>query len=150
MDLRLTTYNSRGLPKNNVRLNLRPDIVKVLNESHIVAFQETWYSKQDLSCINSLHNEFVGSGVAKIDESTGIIQGRYSGGVAIMWRKELCKHIKILDLNADWCTAIELDMNSTKFVLFNIYMPYQAPENEELYFERLGWIKCFFRGVKLY
>ena len=91
MDLRLTTYNSRGLPKNNRSLNLRPDIVKVLNDSHIVAFQETWYSKQDLSCINSLHNEFVGSGVAKIDESTGIIQGRYSGGVAIMWRKELSK-----------------------------------------------------------
>ena len=39
--------------------------------------------------------------------------------------------------------AIELDINSTKFVLFNIYMPYQAPENEDLYYERLGWIKCF-------
>ena len=143
MALRTITYNCRGLPKSKRSLNLRPDIIKVFNDADIVAFQETWYSKQDLSCINSLHDEFIGSGVAKIDESSGLIQGRYSGGVSIMWRKELSKHIKVLDIEADWCLAIELDMDSTKFVLLNIYMPYQAPENEDLYFERLGWIKCF-------
>ena len=32
--------------------------------------------------------------VAKIDESDNIIQGRYSGGVALLWRSELSKHIK--------------------------------------------------------
>ena len=108
-----------------------------------MALQETWYSKQDLSCINSLHDEFVGSGTAKIDESSGLIQGRYSGGTAILWNRSLCKYIKILDIEADWCMAIEINIGSTKFVIFNVYMPYQSPENEELYFERLGWIKCF-------
>ena len=116
-DLRITSYNSRGLPKSNRNIFLRPDIVNVFNESHIVAFQETWYSKQDLRYINTLHNEFLGSGAAKIDESSGLTQGRYSGGVAIMWRKDLDKYIKILDVNVDWCMAIELDMNSTKSAL---------------------------------
>ena len=86
-------------------------------------------------------------GAAKVDETMGIIQGRYSSGVAIMWRKELSKYIKIVDINVDWCMAIEVDMGSTKFVIFNIYMPYQAPENEDIYVEKLGWIKCYLEEI---
>ena len=143
MDLKVSMYNCRGLPKSKQNLALRPDIIKVLGEANIVALQETWYSKQDLSCINSLHEGFVGTGAAKIDESNGLIQGRYSGGVAFLWNIDMSKHIKILDIKVDWCIAIEVNLGSSKFVLFNVYMPYQAPENEDLYFERLGWIKCF-------
>ena len=78
MELRITTFNCRGLPKSKRNIDLRPDIVKVFNEAHIIAFQETWLSKQDLSCINSLHDEFVGSGNAKIDESSSVIHSRGS------------------------------------------------------------------------
>ena len=122
---------------------LRPDISAIFNNAHIVALQETWFSKQDLKCINSLHDEFLGHGNAKIDESLGLIQGRYSGGVAIMWRKEFSKHIKIIDTNVDWCIAVEVSVGQTKFVLLNLYMPYQTPDNEDLYFEQLGWLKSF-------
>ena len=120
MALKVTSFNCRGLPKSKRNIALRPDIIEIFNDAHIVAFQETWYSKQDLGCINSIHDDFIGSGTAKIDETAGIIQGRYSGGVAIMWKIELSKHIKIIDINVDWCMAIELSMGSTKFVLFNV------------------------------
>ena len=143
MDLQFISYNCRGIPKDKTGLALRPDIINVLENCHIAAFQETWLSKQSLNCLNSLHDNFVGSGVAKIDESSGIIQGRFSGGVAFLWRNELSKHIKVLELNVDWCIAIEFSMGSTKFVIFNIYMPYQSPENEDLYMEKLGYIKVF-------
>ena len=99
-------------------------------------------------CINSLHDDFVGFGVAKVDESVGIIQGRYSGGVAMLWRKELSKYIRIIEQDSDWCMAIELDMGSTKCVVLNIYMPYQSVDNEELYVEKLGYIKTFLDEIQ--
>ena len=101
MDLRFISYNCRGLPRDKRSLGLRPDIIEVMKDSHIVALQETWLSKQNLNCINSLHDDFVGYGVAKVDESLGIIQGRYSGGVAMLWKKELSKYIKIMELDSD-------------------------------------------------
>ena len=85
MDLKFITYNCRGLPRDRNSLQLRPDIMSVLADAHIVAFQETWLSKQSLCCINSLHENFVGSGVSKVDESAGLIQGRNSGGQG--WKK---------------------------------------------------------------
>ena len=90
-----------------------------------MAIQETHYSVQDLKCINSLHDSFVRCGVAKMDESENIIQGRYSGGVALLWRTELSKHIKQIKMDANWCVAIEVTIDSTKFVILNVYMLYQ-------------------------
>ena len=46
-----------------------------MQHNQIIAFQETWYSKQNLSIINSLHSDFDGVGVAKIDECDNIVQG---------------------------------------------------------------------------
>ena len=87
--LNICSYNCRGLPKDKHKLAIRPDISTILDSNHIIAFQETWYSKQNLHILNSIHPLFEGIGAAKIDESCNILQGRYSGGVAILWRKEL-------------------------------------------------------------
>ena len=127
--LDIISYNCRGLPKSRQQLALRPDIVNLMNSYQIVAFQEIWYSKQNLNIINSLHDDFDGVGVAKIDEGDNIVHGRYSGGVAIMWRKELRKFIKRIVFDVDWCIAIEISIDNTKFIIFNIYMPYQSPDN---------------------
>ena len=140
--INIATYNCRGLPKRRQRLALRPDIIDLMNNNHIIALQEIWYSKQNLNLINSLHDEFDGFGAAKIDESENVVQGRYSGGVAFMWRKELSKHVKRINLDVDWCLAIEISMEDTKFTLFNVYMPYQIAENEDKYIESLGYIKA--------
>ena len=134
-------YNCRGLPKSRQRLGRRPDIVNLLNNNDILALQEIWYSKQDLKMINSLYSDFDGFGAAKIDERDGIIQGRYSGGVAFMWRKELSRYVKRIEYNVDWCIAIEVSMEGTTFILFNIYMPYQIADNDDKYVECLGYIK---------
>ena len=84
----------RGFPKSKERLTFRPDIVTLFDTNHIVAIQETWYSKQNLNIINGLHSDFDGCGAAQADESTDIIQGRNKGGVILMWRKELGKNIR--------------------------------------------------------
>ena len=140
--LDIVSYNCRGLPKSRQQLALRPDIVKLFKHYQIIAFQEIWYSKQNLNIINSLHNDFDGVGVAKVDESDNIVQGRYSGGVAIMWHKKFSRFIKRILFEVDWCVAIEISMEDTKFIIFNIYMPYQIPDNDDRYVEYLGYIKA--------
>ena len=141
--IKVISYNSRGLPKSKNNLELRPDIVQLMESCHIIAIQETHYSVQDLRNINSIHDSFVGCGAAKIDERENIIHGRYSGGVAFLWRSELSRYIRQLKLNANWCVAIEVSIESTKFVILNVYMPYQKAEHEDLYMEQLGYIKSF-------
>ena len=143
MDIRLTSYNCRGLPRDRNKLSLRPDIGELFKESDIIAFQETHYTKQNIKCLNVLHDDFVGVGAAKVNECDGIIQGRCSGGVAIMWRANLCKYIKAINLNVNWCNAIEVNMEKIKFLILNVYMPYQSRDNEDLYMENLGFSKSF-------
>ena len=60
-----------------------------------------------------------------------------------MWKSSISNSIKPLKLDVDWCTAIEVCTGSTKFVILNIYMPYQCHEHEDLYLEQLGFIKAF-------
>ena len=140
--LNITSYNCRGLPKTNTKLLLRPDIMELFKVSDIIGFQETHYSKQDIKCLNSIYKDFIGTGVAKIDEGTGIVNGRYSGGVALMWKSNISHAIKSLDLGADWCVGIEINAGSSKFVIINVYLPYQCHGHEDLYIENLGFIKA--------
>ena len=137
MDFIISSYNCRGLPKSNKKLLLRPDIGELLEKSHIVALQETWYAKQNLKSLNSLHKDFTGVGAATIDESLKVYHGHYPGGVSLLWRKELSKHIRKLEFNSDWGVAIEISLETCKFVILNIYMPYQCAENKEQYFDNL-------------
>ena len=143
MDLKVASYNCRGLPKDKNKLLLRPDITELFETHHIVALQETHFSIQDLKVLNSLHNSFVGIGVSKTDETERIISGRYSGGVAIFWRIELSKYIKQIQLDSNWCVGIEVSIDSTIFNILNVYMPYQKTEHEDLYFEHLGYLRSF-------
>ena len=140
MDLRLSSYNCCGLPRDRVKLSLRPDLNALFKEADIIALQETHYSKQNIKYLNSLHDDFVGIGASKTDESNGVTKGRYPGGVALMWRTNLCKYIKHMDLEVDWCTAIEVVMESNSFVILNVYLPYQSRDNEDLYMEHLGFL----------
>ena len=122
---------------------LRPDILELFTECDIVGFQETHYSKQDIKYLNCLDDTFIGVGAAKTDESASIVQGRYSGGVALMWKSSISQYVKQIELDAYWCVAVEICIESTKFVILNIYMPYQCHEHEDLYLEKLGFVKSF-------
>ena len=143
MYFRISSYNCRGLPKDSKKLLLRPDICEVLEKSHVVALQETWYAKQNLKALNSLHKDFIGIGVATIDESLNVYHGHYPGGASLLWRKELSKHIRRLEFNSDWGVAIEINVGTNKLVLLNVYMPYQCAQNKEQYIDNLWKINSF-------
>ena len=59
----------------------------------IICLQEIWYSKQDLGMLNSLHQDFHGTGAATIDYRDNLYRGHPPGGVAILWRSHYDKYI---------------------------------------------------------
>ena len=65
-------------------------------DNHIVCLQETFYCKQDLSCLNTLHNDFQGIGTSTTDARDNLITGHPPGGVAILYRR---KHAKCITVN---------------------------------------------------
>ena len=136
--MRLTTYNTRGLPKSRRDLHRRPDITKVFENNDIVCLQETWFATQDLKMINSLHEDFHGVGSATVNYDSDIFMGHPPGGVATLWRRELGSIVKSIDLNVNWCTGIEIKSGTKNFAIFNVYMPYQCAENYDEYLEKLG------------
>ena len=118
--LKITSYNCRGLPKTRNKLMLRPDILSLSKENDIIDLQEIHFSKQDLNGLNSLLDNYVGTGVAKIDESSNIVQGRYPGGVALMWRSSISQYVKPIQLDVDWCVAVEICIGAIKYIILNI------------------------------
>ena len=149
MDLKLKSFNCRGLPRDRTKLLARrPDIESLFEDSDIIAFQETHYAKQNIQCLNALHPDFVGIGTAKVDECDGVMQGKYSGGVAILWRHALSKYVKQLDIGSDWCNGVEINLNNSMFVLLNVYLPYQCRENEDIYMENLGILKSLLDDIQ--
>lgn len=136
--LKLATYNCRGLPKSNRLLSLRPDLLKLFSLNDIVCIQESWYLRQDLTILNSLFDNYLGSGVSSCDASEGLISGRPSGGVAIFWRKSLDIAIKVINIGLDWCNAIELSSDEKKLVIYNVYLPYQCHDNNVEYQQKIG------------
>ena len=64
-----------------------------------------------------------------------------------MWKSSFSNFVKPLELGVDWCVAVEITTDSSKFIILNIYMPYQCHEHEDLYLEQLGFIKSFIDDI---
>ena len=62
-------------------------------------------------------------------------------GVAIMYKKNIANYIKHFETNLDWCNAIELNIESHRVIILNVYMPYQCEQNRETYTHFLRAIK---------
>ena len=75
-------------------------------------------------------------------QGVGVSTTDYSDGVIIMWDVKLEHFVKPLDLNLDWCVAIEITLGQNKCVIFNVHMLYQCNDNDPLYVEKLGILKA--------
>ena len=82
-----------------------------------LCLQETWYCKQDLAKLNTIHKDFHGTGVATIDHGDQLYSGHPNGGVAIMWRKGLDKYVKHLKFDLNWLVGIEIKIENKTYTL---------------------------------
>ena len=83
--LNVASYNCRGFPKTASKLGTKPTIGMLLNDVKIdiICLQETFLSKQDLSCLNVIHKDFQGVGASSTDTREKLVTGHPYGGVAI-------------------------------------------------------------------
>ncbi len=88
-DLRITTYNSIGFGNTKcAKIQLMSD------DTDIILIQEHWLLKSQLPKITTGIKGFTGTAIFYVDATARILQGRSSGGCALLWRKTLDTIIK--------------------------------------------------------
>ena len=122
--INVVSYNCRGFPKTVEKLWEKPTIKHMLDDNSIdiMCLQETFLSKQDLSCLNVIDKDFLGVGASSTDLSDKIITGHPYGGVAILYRKKLTKCISPILFNLDWVIGISIDSGTNKHVILCVYL----------------------------
>ena len=75
--MKVGSYNCRGFPKTHKKLESKPTIKLLLDNENIdiLCLQETFLSKQDLSCLNAIHKDFQGIGASSTDIRDKIVTG---------------------------------------------------------------------------
>ena len=107
--VKITSYNCRGLSIHRNVQSVKNNILKIISErSDIVLLQETWLFKHDLSKLNQFLPNFYGTGVSTTNAADGIPSGHPPGGVAVLWRRELNKVVKPLNLGYDWLSGMSI------------------------------------------
>uniref|UniRef100_A0A0S7EYH5 LIN1 n=1 Tax=Poeciliopsis prolifica TaxID=188132 RepID=A0A0S7EYH5_9TELE len=143
--MRVISYNCRGLRVGNTAGDKARRLVvdKLLQECDVLCLQETFLSKQDLGSLNCINDCFCGAGESTVDLSMGIVRGRIAGGVAILWHKKLDPVLNVIRTGVDWCIAVHFKIENKEFIIINVYTPYECPQNEDIYLNRLAFLSSF-------
>ncbi|MGL5566765.1 MAG: endonuclease/exonuclease/phosphatase family protein, partial [Plesiomonas sp.] len=147
MTFSVVSYNARGLSVGHSDGDsARRFIVdKLLEICDVMCIQETFLPRQDLERLNGVHKDFYGAGESTTDLNTKLVKGRIPGGVAVLWHKKYDNMVKVLRLGIDWAIGLEVQCGSSKFVILNIYTPYECPENEDKYINCLASVLTFIK-----
>ena len=131
--LNVASYNCRGFPKTISKLGTKPTIDMLLKDIKIdiICLQETFLSKQDLSCLNVIHRDFQGVGASSTDTRDRLITGHPYGGVAILYRIKYSKCVTPIHFNLDWVVGISIDSGRNKHVLLCVYLKSASGSHED-------------------
>ena len=116
MNIRLCTYNC-----NSIRASFE-NVRNIMHNCDIVFLQELLLCKSDLPILNELSHDFENIAFVQDRESVGIIEGRPTRGVAVLWRKSLSSYVSPL-LVDDSVIGVILSNASSRVLLLNVYMP---------------------------
>ena len=117
--LRFCSYNCCGFNDSK-----KPYVASLLTKCDFLFLQEHWLSEAQLTCLNSISDDHLATGICGFDNSE-VLFGRPFGGCAIVWRKNLDAHMTVVDTGSRRLCALRLCSNSAKFLLVNVYMPYE-------------------------
>ena len=136
------SYNCRGLRTGNSAYDRarRQTVSDLLKDHQIVCLQETWFTKQDLASLNTIYSDYHGVGEATVDENDFLQHGHPPGGVAILWHIDIEHCVKPLHFNVDWAVGVEMTLQSKRFVIVNVYLPYESVDNEPMFINKMTHI----------
>ena len=94
MGIKIISYNSTGLSPLTVQF-----IRDMINDEQpdIMLIQETFTLASTAHKVDSIHKDYLAHTVSGTDESREILQGRPSGGIAILWKRSLAHCIRCPD-----------------------------------------------------
>ena len=134
--LRIMSYNCYGLKSSLV------DLYELCEQFDIIFLQETLLFKHELPVLSNIHPEFEGMGISAIDDTSHILAGRPYGGVAILIRKLLRPVCEFEFYDDTRMIGLEVKHLKERLYFINVYLPYQCPDNYDLYAEYLGKISA--------
>lgn len=114
--LKLVSYNCNSF-RNNVH-----NIKNLLIGYDIVIIQELLMLREDLPFIDTIDSNFESISYVVDRSEEGILEGRPTNGVAILWRKALSNFIDPLICD-DRVIGIVLNSGDRCFLILNVYMP---------------------------
>ena len=132
MDISDTTLNSYGLKSSTV------DLYELCNKYDIVFLQETLLFKHELNLLSKVHPDFEGMGISAIDDTCNILSGRPYGGLAILIRRKIRPICDFIFYDDTRIMGIQIKNRDECLYFVNVYLPYQCPDNYDLYVEYLG------------
>jgi len=119
--LMISSYNLRGFQQGQQQL------LELCNNHDVIAVQEHWLADCDLNKIVNLNTDFsVIARSAMTDKlQQGLLRGRPFGGLALMFRKSLCTHIKYIGVEPSCrgLAAVITLHNNIKLLIINMYLP---------------------------
>ena len=74
-----------------------------------MCLQETFLSKQDLSCLNVIHKDFQGIEASNTDTRYRLITEHPNAGVPILYKLKHPKCMTPIHVNLDWVIVISID-----------------------------------------
>ena len=117
----LLSQNTTGW--GNHKSGFLEDLGEIL-KAKIIAVQEHMLLKPNLYKLTSAFRNYEAYPIEAKKSSENISQGRPSGGIALLWRKELNKYITpMTSLKSTRVQGILLTLNNTKFLIINTYFP---------------------------
>ena len=123
--LRIVSYNC-----HSVRANI--EVVKqLLNLHDVLLLQELMLPEEDIAFIDTIDSNFYSISHVKDKKNDGIIVGRPSRGVAILWRKCLSFETTVINIS-DRMIGVSFSGGSMDFLILNVYMPYDARNVDSL------------------
>ena len=130
--LRIVSYNCYGLKSSTV------DLYELCNKYDIVFLQETLLFKHELNLLSKVHPDFEGMGISAIDDTCNILSGLPCGGLAILSRRKIRPICNFIFYDDTRIMDIQIKNRDECFYFVNVYLPYQCPNNYDLYVEYLG------------
>ncbi|CAF2038485.1 unnamed protein product [Rotaria magnacalcarata] len=124
---------------------------KLVHHRHndIVLLQELMLMKDDVHLVKNVNDEWDSIVDVRDVITDGIMEGRPSKGVAILWRKSYSEFINPVYCNES-IIGITINTADRKIFLLNVYMPYDDKTNEAVhkYIDSLSKIKTLINEAK--
>ncbi len=120
------SYNSTGFGPG------KPEYVSKLIDNHdFVLLQEHWLRDSQFHRIRNIPYDgdtILSHDISAIDDSV-FINGRGFGGCSILWKSSLKAQVYPIATSSKRICAVKVVMDSMCFIVYNVYMPCDSPNN---------------------